>query len=66
MCLSSLVFFSRYEQESSRIGKSSFAFAWVLDQTGEERKRCRIVLDNILVVIYCWFPFQRNYDGYST
>ncbi|KAL5457135.1 hypothetical protein EMCRGX_G034375 [Ephydatia muelleri] len=29
----------KYEQESSRIGKSSFAFAWVLDQTGEERKR---------------------------
>ena len=26
-------------QESKKLGKSSFAFAWVLDETGEERER---------------------------
>lgn len=29
----------KYEQESRKIGKSSFAFAWVLDETDEERSR---------------------------
>ena len=29
----------RYEQESQKFGKSSFAYAWVLDETGEERHR---------------------------
>ena len=29
----------RYEQESQKVGKSSFAYAWVLDETGEERHR---------------------------
>ena len=29
----------KYRNESQKIGKSSFAFAWVLDQTGEERER---------------------------
>ncbi|KAH9515292.1 HBS1-like protein, partial [Bulinus truncatus] len=29
----------KYEQESKKIGKSSFAFAWVLDETDEERER---------------------------
>ena len=29
----------RYEQESQKAGKSSFAYAWVLDETGEERHR---------------------------
>ncbi|XP_002120940.2 HBS1-like protein isoform X1 [Ciona intestinalis] len=29
----------KYEQESKKIGKSSFAYAWVLDETGEERSR---------------------------
>ena len=27
----------KYEQESKKIGKASFAFAWVLDETEEER-----------------------------
>ena len=27
----------KYKQESQKIGKSSFAFAWVLDETEEER-----------------------------
>ena len=30
---------SRYKQEAERIGKGSFAFAWVLDQGSEERER---------------------------
>ncbi|XP_067558124.1 HBS1-like protein isoform X1 [Pseudorca crassidens] len=29
----------KYEQESKKAGKSSFAYAWVLDETGEERER---------------------------
>ncbi|CAI2184591.1 6663_t:CDS:10 [Funneliformis geosporum] len=29
----------KYERDSSKIGKSSFAYAWVLDETGEERSR---------------------------
>eukprot|EP01134_Creolimax_fragrantissima_P005425 CFRG5425T1 len=29
----------KFERESEKIGKSSFAFAWVLDETGEERQR---------------------------
>ena len=29
----------RYEQESQKSGKGSFAYAWVLDETGEERHR---------------------------
>lgn len=27
----------KYKQESQKIGKSSFAFAWILDETEEER-----------------------------
>ena len=27
----------KYEQESKKVGKSSFAYAWVLDETEEER-----------------------------
>jgi elongation factor 1 alpha-like protein len=29
----------KYEQESRKVGKQSFAFAWVLDETSEERNR---------------------------
>ncbi|CAO3640610.1 unnamed protein product [Cunninghamella blakesleeana] len=29
----------KYEKESQNIGKGSFAYAWVLDETGEERER---------------------------
>ncbi|XP_038057818.1 HBS1-like protein isoform X2 [Patiria miniata] len=29
----------KYEQESKKQGKASFAYAWVLDETGEERQR---------------------------
>ncbi|CAG8577545.1 9593_t:CDS:10, partial [Paraglomus occultum] len=29
----------KYEHDSQKLGKSSFAFAWVLDETGEERSR---------------------------
>lgn len=29
----------RYTQDSAEIGKQSFAFAWVLDEYGEERER---------------------------
>jgi elongation factor 1 alpha-like protein len=29
----------KYERESQKAGKGSFMFAWVLDETGEERDR---------------------------
>ncbi len=29
----------KYETESKKQGKASFAYAWVLDETGEERER---------------------------
>ncbi|XP_013117019.2 protein HBS1 [Stomoxys calcitrans] len=29
----------KYEQESKKMGKQSFVYAWVLDETGEERAR---------------------------
>lgn len=29
----------QYEKESSALGKSSFRFAWVMDETNAERKR---------------------------
>ncbi|KAJ6627594.1 Protein HBS1 [Pseudolycoriella hygida] len=29
----------KYEQESRKLGKQSFVYAWVLDETGEERER---------------------------
>lgn len=29
----------KYEQESKKVGKHSFMYAWVLDETGEERER---------------------------
>lgn len=29
----------KYEQESKKVGKQSFMYAWVLDETGEERLR---------------------------
>lgn len=29
----------KYEQESKKLGKLSFMYAWVLDETGEERER---------------------------
>lgn len=29
----------KYEQESKKLGKQSFMYAWILDETGEERNR---------------------------
>jgi elongation factor 1 alpha-like protein len=29
----------KHEQESKKLGKQSFMYAWVLDETGEERER---------------------------
>ena len=39
-CLLHLMYLSRFETESAKVRKSSFAFAWVLDETREERHRC--------------------------
>lgn len=39
--MTSIVFFDlgTYEMESKKAGKASFAYAWILDETGEERER---------------------------
>ena len=29
----------KHEQESRKVGKQSFMYAWVLDETAEERER---------------------------
>ena len=31
--------FAKYQWEAQKLGKASFAYAWVLDQTQEERSR---------------------------
>ena len=38
ICTSGLML-HRNEVESQKVGKGSFAYAWVLDETGEERTR---------------------------
>ena len=59
----------KYERDSLNIGKSSFAYAWVLDETGEERSR----YDDILIYIIFYVlnqrtqlftKLQRYYNGY--
>jgi elongation factor 1 alpha-like protein len=37
--LQRFLYICRFETESKKAGKSSFAYAWVLDETGEERTR---------------------------
>jgi len=37
----------QFERDSQRLGKSSFAFAWVLDETDEERSRYGMVVHGI-------------------
>ena len=39
------MFVYRYEQESQKLGKASFMYAWVLDETGEERTRFKRALN---------------------
>ena len=34
----------KFEQESKKLGKQSFLYAWVLDETGEERYTIFIIL----------------------
>jgi hypothetical protein len=48
----------KYERESLKIGKSSFAYAWVLDETGEERSRYENLYNfqyMLLLIIYIQF-----------
>ena len=35
----------KYRQESQKAGKASFALAWVMDQSEEERKRLLLFVD---------------------
>lgn len=44
----------KYEKDSQKVGKGSFAFAWVLDETGEERERYVICLSCACVLGVCF------------
>ena len=57
-CLFHLMYLSRFETESAKVGKSSFAFAWVLDETGEERHRC--VCRGFVGVCACMHGYPLN------
>ena len=48
----------RYEKDSSKVGKASFAFAWVLDETGEERNR-------YLYLRLYLYSFSDDIQGYN-
>ena len=63
----------KYEQESKKLGKGSFAYAWVLDETEEERYVelqfvCTAIIfqtENIsLNYSYHFFPFFLNIEMY--
>lgn len=44
----------KYEQESKKIGKASFMFAWVLDETGEERFNIGLIVVSFVVeIVFC-------------
>lgn len=45
----------KYEQESKKLGKASFAYAWVLDETEEER--------SALSSLSCSFPFELYFSS---
>ena len=46
---------NKYERESQKMGKSSFKFAWALDETAEERERlvCHFNLISMLCPLVC-------------
>lgn len=52
------------ERGSSKMGKSSFSWAWELDGTLEERERWAsfILSENYALI----FLFKRYYDGYCS
>lgn len=52
----------KYEREAQKIGKSSFAYAWVLDETGEERSRYLqfLSLDCVFIDSWVWLLHFRG------
>ena len=51
----------KYEQESKKIGKASFAYAWVLDETEEERYVSTEKTNLLLCVIFLcitYYPYE--------
>ena len=40
----------KYEQESRKLGKASFAYAWVLDETDEERLVVKLPTEFVLLL----------------
>lgn len=44
----------KYEQESKKIGKQSFMYAWVLDETGEERARGEFTDFSLFFLFQCF------------
>ena len=51
----------KYERDSSKIGKSSFAYAWILDETGEERSRYDKLSRYVIIInsIYIFKLFRK-------
>ena len=44
----------KYEQEARKLGKASFAYAWVLDETEEERygMQCLVVFLVVFLLVF--------------
>ena len=49
----------KYKQESQKIGKGSFAFAWVLDETEEERFLIFFLLNVLIILSFVRYEFLR-------
>ena len=60
-------FTHRNEVESQKVGKSSFAYAWVLDETGEERTRL-VVIEKRVYIHSCvyWVCMHISQSIYTT
>ncbi|CAG0886902.1 unnamed protein product [Cyprideis torosa] len=45
----------KYEQESRKMGKQSFMYAWILDETGEERNRLNLTSRPSIPELSTWY-----------
>jgi len=54
----------KFEQDSRKAGKGSFAYAWVLDETEEERQE--IVSFSLLALILDWHSTAPVFDFNSS
>ena len=57
----------KHEQEAKKMGKASFAYAWVLDETEEERSVITYdIIQSITVILYGQFLYSVDYIGISS